>query len=213
MQNTFNMLSSLRDQRLAHVSNEKLALLYQKLPNSSIIAEIFCKNIDLFNRINHKFKKISEDEKVSTILQWIDKSLATYKDTQQTKFSSYLYTNIKRRLMSLLSYYKYKDRDQIFSTISLDAPINSSTIDPEQSDCTYEDIIEDPNTDYARIDFKVAIEQNKKLTQLEKNYCMEFLHSDFPDAQIVQEKYGLDPQQSFYLRQSIKTKLSNEMEI
>ena len=211
MEKTFNLLSTMREPTLKNTTNEKLARLYQTNPSNVILAEIFCRNYEMLYLLANKFKQLDEEDRVSTILVQLEKALKTYDETKlinnkKIKFSTYAYNIIRRSLLTAISYFKYSNRNKI-SILSLDDEVSDAP------DCTLADIIEDKTFTWDNIDFRILIEKNKKLTVLEKQYCLEFLTSKLTEAKIVLERFGLNPAQAFQLRKRIKEKLCNEMEI
>ena len=211
MQETFKLFSALREPALKDATNESLARLYQIKPSNAILAEAFCRNFMMLYLLQNKFKKVDESERVSITLVQLEKALRAYDETKiingkSIKFSSYAYNIIKRSLLTAHMHAKSAKRN-CEEVLSLDSIIDG------QEDCTLADIIEDTTFTWDKVDFKIFIEKNKKLNTVEKQYCLEFLTSKLPDAQLVAKRMGLNPAQTFQLRKKIKQKLKEEMEI
>ena len=203
MYKTLNLLSQTRDSNLIDLNNEQLVELYQKNHSDTIISEIFCKNFEVYQKLYKKFPTLDNDERVSSLLQWTTTSLNKYSTEKGVKFITFLYGNLTKKLLSLYAKSVASKRKDTITNISIDDATSDGYLISE--------LIPDNSNEDSKLEYKLWIKTHKNLTPTEKLYCLQFLNADKPKASEIKKEMGLDPIQTYAIRQKLKQKLKNEL--
>ncbi len=203
MYKTLNLLSQTRDSSLIDLNNEQLVELYQKNHSDTIISEIFCKNFEVYQKLYKKFPTLDNDERVSSLLQWTTTSLNKYSTEKGVKFITFLYGNLTKKLLSLYAKSVASKRKDTINNISIDDATSDGYLISE--------LIPDNSNEDSKLEYKLWIKTHKNLTPTEKLYCLQFLNADKPKASEIKKEMGLDPIQTYAIRQKLKQKLKNEL--
>lgn len=165
MVETYKQLKKFITKDFKKYSNEDLAELYKKTNDEQIIAELYCRNINYWYRLNKKISIISDEEKASIILEKLYSCLLDYNKEKNTSFLAYVYVAINNAFGGIKTKNKFKHRYKEAGMLDLDGEVEGT------DGLRLIDMIEDKSDALQVTTLKIAINGDKSLTKYEKRFC------------------------------------------
>lgn len=176
MVSTYRLMSQVLLDSNKKFSNEELAIKYQENQEPSVLAEIFCRNfpewVHMVNR--SQFYNISNDDKVSIVLEKLNTALLYFDITRGIKFTTYANKLIAMELYNKMYSLKRNGRD---SMKCVHVVSSSEAGDFVGSNELVEDTVSQlqfTENQYDMIELKSSIYKSN-MTEREKQMCMIIL--------------------------------------
>lgn len=198
---TYNLFKTKLDEDYSNFTNEQLAKIYQKNRDQLIVAEIFCRNFSYWNKLANTISFISNEDKVSIILEKIDSCLKNYTATNNASLMTYAYASIYNAFGELKIKRKYKDREQDSMLRSFDSPVNSD------DSLLLRDFIEDDATELNTRILKLTINTDSSLTPKEKLLCNLIIDNPVIHMNEISEEMKVTTQYVWLIRKRLAKKL------
>lgn len=174
MINTYRLMTKILVPENKKFTNEELAIMYQERTNASILAEIFCRNFSqwLFMVNKANFRNLDMADKVSIVLDRLDKALKSYDISKGFKFTTWGNKLILMELTNKNNYFKHALRSEtvlvsINGASSPNEDLDINEINENKASLIVDSTIEN---EFNTIDLKVTI-NNSKLSDKEKLIC------------------------------------------
>ena len=176
MVSTYRLMSQVLLDSNKKFSNEELAIKYQENQEPSVLAEIFCRNFpEWVHMVNRpQFYNISNDDKVSIVLEKLNKALLYFDVTRGIKFTTYANKLIAMELYNKRGSLHRKGRDsikcvQVVSSSEIEGCVGSNEL-VEDTVST----LQFNESEYEMIELKSSIYKSN-MTEREKQMCMIIL--------------------------------------
>ena len=120
MVDTFKLMNQIRLSEFSDISQEQLAVDYQKTENQSIIAEIFCRNFKLLCSVIYepRYRLVDNQDKVDSVMCAIHRALIKFDISKNFMFNTFLITNVRSAVTTYL--YKVYQKRHCQNVYSLD---------------------------------------------------------------------------------------------
>lgn len=171
MVNTYRLMSKVLIPENGKYTNEELAIIYQENRNPSILAEIFCRNFSQWLFITNKrsFYRMDNEDKVSIVLDKLDKALTSFDITKGYKFTTYANRLIILELTNKKNYFNhYRRNDVLVSSLYENSGDDENYCKIENEASIITDFVNQNEIDM--INLKQSI-QESNLSEKEKLIC------------------------------------------
>lgn len=115
---TYQFLNSIRDPKLMNKSNEDIVIQFQEYKSrnrdvSRHIAEMFCKNFGIWNKIYRLYSgSVPEDDASSIILEMLNQAMSNWQSNAGVQFVTYFHKCLNLKFKWMCDYwYAYKGRN------------------------------------------------------------------------------------------------------
>lgn len=196
---TYNILKQKTENNLKNYSNEELALIYQETNNSSIVAEVFCRNFNYWLKLSCQLKCVPYDERISIILEKIHTGMETYKIDQGANLLTYIRSCVYNVSGGYTTKNKYKNRFVEGINISIDEETEEGT--------KLLDIIPGDNSDLDTAILKLTIDTHKGLNKREKELCNLIIDSPNIETYEIGNLLHITTQRVWELKKDLQKKL------
>lgn len=162
---------------------------------------MYCRNLNYWFRLGKKIFTISEDEKVSIILEKLYSCLLEYDEEKNTSFLAYVYVAINNAFGGIKIKDKFKNRYKALNILDLDSEI------PGTDGLKIIDMVEDKSDEMQATILKIAINKDSSLSKYEKRFCQIVI--DNPGIQLAEigEIMHVCYQRIWYIQNSLKEKI------
>lgn len=194
------ILNKTRKQIYKNLSNEQLALLYQKESDDAIISEIYYKNFPVLMLYYRKYQQLNKDDKTSIILFGIYKTLNAYDNSKNIKFITLLTHLIKTDMNMEVRAINSKKRLANKNSISLNKKIEMDGKLQEIGD-----FIEDRTQNMDDVLLKVFLRKTPLLTPRQKEICNILIKDGYRTNREIREILNLTKSEVRYDTDKIKS--------
>lgn len=203
MVETYKQLKQIITKDFKKYSNEDLVELYKNSKDDQIIAELYCRNLKYWYRLGQKIFTISEEEKVSIILEKIYSCILEYDRNKNASFVSFVYVAVNNVFGGIKIKDKFKNRYKELDMLNLDNEI------PGTDGLNIIDTIEDPSTEneFRAIILKLAIEKDNTLTKYEKRFCQIVIDNPGIELKGIGEIMHVCNQRIWWIQKCLKEKI------
>ena len=195
---TYNILKKETDEQLKKYSNEELAVYYQNTRNESAVAEVYCRNINYWLKLNYQLKNMPNEDKVSIILEKIHTGMELYNITQNASLLTFIRACVFNVYGGIITKSRYKDRTA--ENVSLDAEISEDGFNLLE-------VVAADNCDLDTHILKLTINSDKTLTPKEKLFCNLVIDNPVIHLNEISEEMQVTTQCVWLLRKKLAKKL------